>query len=65
VRYSAFICPNSGHVIIEHIPSDNKVICDCGKPNPDVSEGMQRVEVRDRVHYKSGLRKAFVEVDDG
>ena len=56
----AFICPNDGHVIIGGLPGDDKVLCPCGKPNPNIPKGMQRVEKRSHVHYKSGLERTAV-----
>ena len=61
-KLPAFVCPNDGRVIVDHLASDDKVICGCGKPNPVVTEGMQRVESRTGVHYKSGLKRTWKEI---
>lgn len=51
-------CPNSGILIVEGHPDDDKVICGCGKPNPIVvGTRLEEVEQRCYGHLVKYLKK--------
>lgn len=58
VFYDGFVrCPNGG-MILEILPGDNKVLCPCGKSNPNFpTENAERTGC----HFVSKLERATAE----
>lgn len=57
-KYShpVYLCPHEKKPIIGLI-NDDKVLCNCGKGNPNVTEAMQRIETKHGLHYVSYLTR--------
>ena len=56
LRCQIYICPNEQKPIVG-VDNDDKVICSCGKPNPNAPESIQRIEKRSHTHVVKFLNK--------
>lgn len=56
-NYPIYVCPNENKPILGELNGDDKVLCACGKGNPNAPEGVQRVERDTRVHLIQYLTK--------